>query len=283
MHRQTTALGFACLLTALLLTGGCGPSEDELAAQAEQARQEELATLRQQHQDLQAKRAERAELQARLAAGEEEEAADDEAAETATPEELQAKIDQLTREIDSESEEFYSSLVSFINAEGIGETLSETQLAAIHMKSDEDMLVAQEYIVKGGDYQRAIRIYEDILAVDSDNERVQAALASAQELRYMTQERFSQVKRGMTQDEVRELLGQPNIYNVREYEDQREQQRAEIKQIEKQIEVLRAWFYPKDETRAAAGVWFRGEEPKVYQIKFDAIEGVGSEEEEEGG
>lgn len=80
----------------------------------------------------------------------------------------------------------------------------------------------------------------------------------------MTSERFKAVKKGMTENEVREALGPPNLFNVREYEDRG----------------VTAWFYPKDEAGAAAGVWFRMKDHKVYRINFDAIEGRGEEAQE---
>jgi hypothetical protein len=61
----------------------------------------------------------------------------------------------------------------------------------------------------------------------------------------------------MTQDEVRRLLGPPNLQDVRDYPERG----------------VTAWFYPKDASGAAAAVWFRKGDsaPEAYQLDFDAI------------
>ena len=67
------------------------------------------------------------------------------------------------------------------------------------------------------------------------------------------------IKPGMTPAAVRALLGPPNLHNIRDYPQRR----------------LVAWFYPKDETGAAAAVWFQklatGAGP-VFQTDFDAVD-----------
>ena len=127
---------------------------------------------------------------------------------------------------------------------------------ALGMKSDEDIVLAQEYIDKGGEYGRAIEIYKQLLISDPDNEKVLAAKALAEEMRYMTEERLGEVKKGMTEDEVRELLGTPKGTNVREFDNG-----------------VIGWFYPKEERYTAAAVFFRDKEGvlKVYQTDFEAV------------
>ena len=126
------------------------------------------------------------------------------------------------------------------------------------MKSDEDILVAREYIEQGGDYRRAIDIYEAALAVDPDNPRLREELAKAQARRYMTPGALRPGQGGDDADEVRRLLGQPNLHNVRDYPERG----------------VTAWFYPKDANGAAAAVWFRkeGGTPTVYQLEFNALD-----------
>ncbi len=84
-----------------------------------------------------------------------------------------------------------------------------------------------------GDYQRAIAIYTEDLAVDPGDPPLAAELAKAQGRRYMARDTFAQLKKGMSQDEVRGLLGAPNPHSVRDYPD-----RGVV-----------GWFYPR--TRAA--------------------------------
>ncbi len=250
MRRTTSVLSLA--VTALVVLGlvACGPSQEEQLATAQA---EAVALLEEGKAGLEAARQDLADAKAALAA------AIDEGAEDAADQiaELEANVEQLENDAANKADEFNGAIVDFINADPPieGEPLTEAQLAGIRMKSAEDLIVAQEHIDKGGDYRRAMDIYSQALMVDPDNEDLKAALALAEELRYMTQERFEQVEKGMSQDDVRGLLGQPNLRNVREYPERG----------------VTAWFYPTTEAGDAAAVWFRGDEPKAYQLKFDAI------------
>src|SRR6185295_7220163 len=150
-------------------------------------------------------------------------------------------------------------LVAYLNAAPPleGRPLSERQQSVLRMKSDEDIRLAHDYIRQGGDYLRAIEIYEAALAVDPDNPDLRRELAEAERARYVTAERFSQVQVGMGQEEVRRLLGAPNPHNVRDFP-----QRG-----------VAAWFYQKDRSGAAAAVWFekKGGALVVYSADFDAV------------
>jgi hypothetical protein len=128
------------------------------------------------------------------------------------------------------------------------------------MKSAEDLILAQEWIDKGGDYKRALEIYEMALALDPGNPELERARAAADAARLMSPERFALASRGMSQAEVRAVLGQPNPHNVREYPE-----RGVV-----------AWFYPTSERGDAAGVWFEVDEATgqatAYQVRYDAIQ-----------
>lgn len=279
-RRWTWTLALALLLTGI---GACGNPEEE-AAEANQAEWQGLQAAKEQ---LDAKRAKLADLRQQLEALPEagmedaeeapaaDQAAEGEAADAAETteegpgrEELQNRIADLENEIATESEAFAARLVTFINSLEIveGEPLTPEQLDAIRMKSDEDMVVAREWIDKGGDYRRAIEIYEAQLRLDPDNEALKAALEDAEAMRYMTEERFAAVEKGMTRDQVREAIGPVNLRNVQEY--------PEKKTI--------AWFYPKENTRKPAAVWFRMDDETgqyfVYQADFES--GGGEEAQE---
>jgi hypothetical protein len=261
MQRRPKVRGTCALLLGLGLIACGGGSQDGDAGAAK--RDADWAELQKQRQELEQKRAEVDRLAAAGAAGAGEagEAAGEAAGETVAGEGAAQPLEALEKEVDEASQTFNERLVAFINdnAPVQGEPLTPQQQAAIRMKSDEDILVAREFIDKGGDYRRAVKIYETALLADPDYDRLKQELAAAGEMRFTTEERFAQVKKGMTEDEVRAALGPVNLRNVRYFEK----------------EDVTAWYYPKNETGAAAAVWFRHDSKKdalaVYQVDFDAV------------
>lgn len=261
MLRTRNGLLIVGILLALV-TAGCGqggPSQQELANEAE------WTWLQETQEELAAKRQELAELQVAAAqAATEEEAEEAEAVEGEVGEPAEdpvAAAAALDEEVAALTEEYTGRLVGLLNADPMieGEEPTERQLALLAMKSDEDIILAQEWIDKGGDYKRAIEIYNTALMFDPDNPKLRDALAEAEANRYMTEERFAEVEKGMTEDEVRQVLGQANLHNIRKYEDKG----------------VVAWFYPTTEGGEAAAVWFQPERKteimKVYQVKFEAV------------
>ncbi len=253
MKRVGSTVLTGLLVAALAACGPSGPTAEE------QAQDTEWSWLQETKQTLDAKRQELAEMrqQVAAAAGEAAEEAEEgvevaasAAAETVTA--LEAEAAELT-------EQFSSRLVAFLNADPMieGEPPTERQVAALRMKSSEDMVLAREWIDKGGDYKRAIEIYQTALRFDPDNPELEAALAEAEALRFMTAERFAQAKKGMTEDEVRAVLGQVNLHNVRDFPDRK----------------VLAWFFPTGEGGAAAAVWFRQEKGQnvVYKTNFEEV------------
>jgi hypothetical protein len=239
MHRKLGAPFRGPLLLAIFtgMTFGCGPSGDtqEPVGAVSQASDTEWRWLQETKKELDRRRA------ALSAAGS-----------GADP--------KLARETGALTLEFNRRLVELINADPPvqGKPASERQKAAIRMKSDEEIVLARQFIEQGGDYQRAIDIYKEALAVDLGNPRLREELARAQARRYMTRETFDQVKEGMEQEEVRRLLGQPNLHAIRDYPD-----RGVV-----------GWFYPKDASGAAAAVWFHkeGGRATVYLLDFNALD-----------
>ena len=269
-------------LTSILLLslgvvacGGGGDGETETAGYDA----EEWAWLQQTKTDLDAKRAQLAEMAAAETEGgddaeatEEDGGGEDGATEDGATEgdgaetaEALPSAEDIQAEINKLGEEYNTRLANFINSQEMyeGEPLTEVQRAAFDMKGDEDILIAQEYIDAAGDYQRAIDIYIQSLAFDPDNEKIQAAKAEAETLRYMTEERFGAVDKGMTEAEVQAALGTPMRMNVREFE-----------------EGLLGWFYPKEAPNTAAGVFFQEKDGamEVYKVDFNAVEAPTEEE-----
>jgi hypothetical protein len=268
-------VGFVLLVAVILVAcGPSGPSKQELALQ------EEFEALQEMQAELVGKRQELAGMRMELAAAAveeveaETEAETEAGAEEALEEEvdLAAEIIVLEEEIANLTDEYGGRLVGALNANPMieGEEPSEMQKALISMKSDEDLALASEWIEKGGDYKRAIEIYNTALIIDPGNEKVMAALAEAETARYMNAELFEQVKKGMSPEQVKAILGQVNLHNIREYPD-----RGVV-----------AWFYPTNDEGGAAAVWFRESkktgELESYLIKFEGLGGQGEEAAEEG-
>lgn len=245
--RRSLALiaGLALVWTA------CGPSEEEVQAKKKQeAVAAALTAMEGARGPLVAKRQELNAAKAELAA-----IATDDAT-------VQAKVESLEKETAKLADDFSRAVTDFINTSDItqGAALTPDQRKAFDYLAEEQILVAKEYIEKAGDYKKAIDIYEQILATDDKNSQALAAKAEAEKLRYMDQARFSQVKPGMSQKEVRAILGQVRNINVREFKEQ-----ARV-----------GWFYQTAADGHAAGVYFK-EKSKgkgdwiVETAKFDAV------------
>lgn len=257
---------FSALIPVLFMVA-CGPQEPKVDPEVEA----EWAALIEAKEKVDAMRAELRELKTEMMA-EPEEAAEGEAVEAEeagpTPEEMAARAKELDASIVELADDFNGRLAAFLNnpVNQIieGEPLTERQAAAVAMKSSEDIELAKEYVEKGGDYRRAIDILTVALQLDPDNADVKAALEDAEANRFMSEERFALAKKGMTEAEVREVLGQVNLRNIRKFED-----RGVV-----------AWFYATAEGGAAAAVWFKKDkksgENEVYQLKYDAVPGAES-------
>jgi len=229
------------LLAAATLASGCGPAGKQTGDRRSPAADAEWAWLEKTRKSLEEQRA-------RLAVADP----------TPTPASSAAR-EALRKQAAALAGELDRRLVAFINADPPvqGQPMTERQKAALRMKSEEDIVLARQLIDEGGDYQRAIAIYEEDLAVDPGDPRLEGELAKARGRRYMASATFAQVQKGMSQDEVRGLLGAPNPHSVREYPD-----RGVV-----------GWFYPKDASGAAAAVWFAKSDGRyaAYLFDFDAI------------
>lgn len=230
-----------------LVLWACGPTAEEKAKQEQAAEQEaKWAWLQEAKTALDGQRQQFAALD---------------------PETPEAEMEAAEAALASRQDEFTARLAEFINSLGLvqGEAPSGRALEAIRMKSSEDLLLAEEYIQKGGEYQRAIDILEAALAIDPDNQALKAALAKAEADRYPAKEKFALVKKGMSEAEVRALLGPVNLRNVKEYPERH----------------VVAWFYKKADGGAAAVYFDTGRKkdatPKVYDTKYDAIAASGEE------
>ena len=172
---------------------------------------------------------------------------------------LEREVAERQRLVSELSQRYGARLVEFIDSFGPLETSPAPsppeRRGAIRMKSDEDIAVGAEWIERGGDYRRAIEIYETQRRLDPHYEALAAALRHAREMRQVTAARFSKVEKGMTQRQVRDALGPVNLRMVRAFP-------------ERGVE---AWLYPQEEGGTAA-VYFRrptaGAPLVVYETVF---------------
>ena len=269
MQRTRTGLLVGAALAVVVLVAACGGGG---AAKEEQAKLEEWAWLTETKQTLDSKRLELANLvaQAEMEASEVAEEVAEEGAEEVAEEvgeavaeiDLGTQIEQLGAEVEALTDDFSNRLVAYINSDPMieGEEPTESQVNALRMKSSEDIVLAQEWIVRGGDYKRAIEIVNTAMMLDEGNPELEAALADFETNRFMSEEKFAAAEKGMGVADIRRVLGQANLHNVREYPDK---------------DVV-AWFYPTAEDGKAAAVWFQPDKEtgvlEVYQIKFKAID-----------
>lgn len=228
------------VIAAVALAIGCGGDGSGSGKLDTASRQAEWTALEGLKQQLDAKRAELTSLREQAAGG-----ADVAAALATTNNEVTELSDQLG-----------SRLATYINADPpiLGEPVSPGQLAALRMKSAEDIAIAKEFIDLGGDYRRALDIYNAALTVDPDNPALKAAIAEAEVKRFMSPERFATVSKGMSEAEVIAALGRPLARNIRDYPEKK----------------VTAWFYPKSDNGEAAGVFFNAKK-EVYSTDFNAV------------
>ena len=250
-----TSVALATVLFALASLSACS-SKDTKEAQKQAERAARLGELQQQKQDLETARQNLAQMKESLEQAKNGETAEGEKVDV---DQLQVDVNKKESQVAEMADSLNQALVEYINdgAPVAGEQPGPNEQQALHMKADEDMILAKEYITEGGEYARAIGIYQDILKFDPNNQKVKDAMAQAEADRYMDEERFSQVKKGMNEDQVSALLGPANSANRRTYPKKK----------------LVAWFYPKSAEGDAAAVYMRqkGEHYEVYETKFNAV------------
>ncbi len=256
--KRSVALSWAVVAIAALVVPGCagGPSEEEirlaeLETQLEQIRQA-YDQLQQTRTDIAAAEAEMAELQDIAAARRSEEQQQRLA-------ELETRLPELEAARDTAFEQVQTQLADFLNVALNEMPDADITRQALEIYSAESILIASDTVAKAGDYKKAInqlstaQSYYAATPFEPYPELV-ATVERFEELRFINQERFDQIAKGMTADEVRETAGVPYYGNIRTDEEQG----------------VEMWLYPKREGGAAA-VYFRIKTGKVYEKNFDAV------------
>jgi small-conductance mechanosensitive channel len=245
------------LLLAVVFAIGCsgGPSEEELAAAALKEQATGLAAaqeaLNQKRADLAAAKAELAEIE-----GTAERQRTDEQKQRV--EELPTAIDELKAAIDLEYEQLQEQLAGFLNDALNNHPEAPETAEGLRIYSEEAIVNAEDVVKKSGDYKQAkeamigAKNYYEAVGLEP-NPAIQEKAAYFEEMRFINQERFDAVKKGMTMDEVRAAAGVPYYRNIKEQPDQK----------------ITTWLYPRREGGAASVTFDR--KGKLYHKNFDAV------------
>jgi tetratricopeptide (TPR) repeat protein len=124
---------------------------------------------------------------------------------------------------------------------------------AASLYANEQIRLGDSYLYILARYDRAIAMYQTALAMDPQNTAAQQRLELAQSRRFVALNSFSQVHAGMSEDQVRRLLGMPR-------EDW-------IKQVVQKGRVYSVWIYPKRDGGASAIYFDNG---FVYHTNWNA-------------
>ncbi|MCD4750552.1 MAG: hypothetical protein K8R59_14370 [Thermoanaerobaculales bacterium] len=249
---------FLIFIVAIGAIVGCkgGPSEEELAlSQA----QEQFTAVKEGNNQLQQLRTDLAAAEATIAeieAIEERKRTDEQKAQL---EEVSGQLEGLQGSVEEIYEGLQVQLADFLtvalnNFPSAPETAEALQIYAI-----EAIGVAEDIVAKSGDYKKATdhlmgaKGYYEAIGLEPYQDLTDK-IAYFEDWRLVTEERFGQLKKGMTKDEVKAAIGVPYYGNIQE-------------DTKKGVE---SWLYKKDGGGAAA-VYFKTKTAKVYDWNFDAV------------
>jgi len=258
MKRNLLLSVFVVLVAVMGLVQGCsrGPSEEELKLAAFQdqfaAVQEQYGALMTMRSEIEAAELALAELQA--------------IPENKLSDEQKAEIEEITGALETSAatsevafEEVQGLIADLLNI-GINEFPDSTETAdALVIYADEAILVADDMVVKSGDYKKAIdhlRTAEGYFGAAglTPYHPLVAKIALLDDWRFITQERFDQVKKGMTKEEVVAIVGPVYFRNIQEIPD-------------KGVE---SWLYKK-RAGGAAAFYFKIKTGKAYDKNWEAV------------
>ena len=246
------------ILVVFGLVSGCsrGPSEEELA---QAAFEEQLAALQQQYEVLLQARTDLVASEASLADIEAIKERDRSEEQIAEFEALPAAIVEQGTARDAAYDAVQATLADFLNIALNDFPEHPATVQGLNLYSDEAILIAAETVTKAGDYKKAMNqldsasSYYDSIDLPSYQPLVDK-MAELDDMRFITQERFDLVKKNMTMDEVKEVIGVPYYQNI---------QVDEKRKVE-------TWLYRKRGGGAAA-VYFKTTNNKVYNKNFEAV------------
>ncbi|MFP5245522.1 MAG: tetratricopeptide repeat protein [Thermoanaerobaculia bacterium] len=117
----------------------------------------------------------------------------------------------------------------------------------------EKMILGDEYMTVLSRYDKAIELYREALELQPGNADAQQRITMAEQKRFVSMSSFANVKQGMKEDAVRQLVGLPR-------EDW-------IKQVVQNNRTYSVWIYPKADGGASAIYFDNG---VVYHTNWNA-------------
>lgn len=175
---------------------------------------------------------------------------------------LEAQLKEAQKVFDDAFNEDQSQLSAFLNVVLNDETLRAAPQTrqALDLYAEEALVNARDFMDRAGDYRRAIELLETaegyFTAVNlSPPPALLAIKEKAKVFRYITKERFDQLKKGMTEEQVKAITGTPFYANVRE---------SDVKGRK-----IVSWLFNRQDGEVA-GLYF--EKGKLYALKWNVKE-----------
>lgn len=255
MARKPTT---AVLLLALVASVGCGGASKEKTATIDIAGefakvQQARVALEEARRVLEMTRAELDSLTGKTRLSAEE---------TARKAELESQLPNAQRAFEAAYDTDQNLLSNFLTIALNDDALKTAPQThqALRLYADGAIANARNHIDVSGDYSKAIDIlqtaesYYEFVGLEIPGD-LREARARAQKFRFLTKDRFDQLKKGMTPEQVKTITGTPLYANVRETE-------AHGRKI-----IM--WLFPRDPAEGgASAIYF--DKGKVYALKWDA-------------
>jgi hypothetical protein len=172
-------------------------------------------------------------------------------------EELTAKLPEMKQPIEDGYNDLQEKLADFLNLALNDFPQEPDTIEGLKIYSKEAMLTAAETVAESGNYKKAM---ENLITAKDLYEQIEVEplpalvdkITEYEDWRFITQERFDQVKRNMTPEEVKAVIGVPYYRNIRENPGG-----------------VTTWIYQRREGGAAAITF--NKRGKVYHTDFDAV------------
>ena len=172
--------------------------------------------------------------------------------------ELEGQLKSAQAAYDDAFSKDQATLSGFLNTVLNDETLRKSPEAheALNLYADEAVRNANDFISVSGDYSKAIDLlqtaqgYFEYVGAPVP-QSLTDALTNAKKMRYLTKDRFDQLKKGMSEARVKEITGTPFYANIRENEIRGRK--------------IVTWLFNR-EGGGVAGIYF--EKGKVYATKW---------------